>query len=308
MNDERGREGLRIEGTNEGGTMTRRGALGALVGAGLAVGCGSTETTSETSSDAGSERASRTEAGTDAREAGAGEAAVCEVTPEGEIGPYFADDSATGFNRSDIVSNLDGTSTQTGVPLTLTVTVLDAKRSCRPYVGAQIDIWHCNASGVYSDISSEDTSSDQWLRGYQLTDAKGQVTFETVIPGWYAGRTTHIHLRVRSSYSEASSTSDGANTTQCFFAQTFIDTLYTTVAPYSSKGVNPTTNASDRVYSMQEDGANLLTLTGNETNGYAASVTLFLPITATYDAASPMGGGGPGEGGPPGDGGFPGEE
>jgi len=312
---------MSIEMDDKDDTLTRRGALTALVGAGLALGCGGSEKTSDTSSDAGRDGASNQDTGTATGDAGAGDAeagdaAACEVTPEGEIGPYFADDSAAGFNRSNILSNLDGTNTQAGVPLTLTVTVVDAKKGCTPYVGAQIDIWHCNASGVYSDISSENTASEQWLRGYQVTGASGQVTFKTIIPGWYAGRTTHIHLRVRSAYSTASSTSDGTNTTQCFFDQTFIDTLYTTVAPYSAEGENPTTNASDRVYSQQEDGANLLTLTGDNTNGYTASVTIFLPITAAYDAATP-GGGGPGGGGPgggglpgeggPGGGGFPGE-
>lgn len=148
----------------------------------------------------------------------------------------------------------------------------------------------------------ESTSSDQWLRGYQLTDDNGQITFVTIIPGWYSGRTTHIHLRVRSTYSEASSTTDETNTTQCFFEQTFVDTLYTTVSPYSADGKNPTTNASDRVYSQQEDGANVLALTGDNTNGYTASVIIYLPITATYDASSPTTGG---MGGPPGEGGLP---
>jgi hypothetical protein len=228
------------------------------------------------------------------------DAGECAVTPEGEIGPYFADDSATGFNRTNILSNLDGTSTQTGVPLTLNVTVVDAEKACAPYVGAQVDIWHCNASGVYSDIAAESTSSEQWLRGYQRSDASGQLTFTTVIPGWYSGRTTHIHLRIRSSYSEASSTSDGTNTVQCFFDQTLIDTLSTTVAPYSAEGKNPTTNASDRVYSQEEDGANLLALTGDAATGYTASVTIFLPITASYDAGAGAGGtpGGGGPGGP----------
>ena len=291
---------MRVAKKEQTQSLTRRDALAALVGAGsaLAFGCSNSMGASAGLPDAGPDGASTPETG------------ACTVTPEGEIGPYFADDSATGFNRSNIRSNLDGTSTQTGVPLTLNVTVVDAQKNCAPYAGAQIDIWHCNASGVYSDVSSENTSSEQWLRGYQLTDASGQVTFTTIIPGWYSGRTTHIHLRVRSSYSEASSTSEGTNTTQCFFDQTFVDTLSTSVTPYSAEGKNPTTNASDRVYSQEEDGANSLVLAGDDTNGYTASVTIFLPITATYDAAAP-GGGAPGGGGPPeggpGGGGFPGE-
>lgn len=282
--------------------FTRRDALTALLGAGatLAFGCSSSDGASGGGTDAGADGASANDAGaagSDATAAG-NDATTCTETPEGEIGPYFADDSASGFNRSSILSNLDGTSTQTGIPLTLNVTVVDAKKGCVPYSGAQVDIWHCNASGVYSDISSEGTSSDQWLRGYQISDANGQLTFKTIIPGWYSGRTTHIHLRIRSSYSDASSTSDGTNTTQCFFDQTFIDTLATSVAPYDAEGKNPTTNASDRVYSQQEDGANQLALTGDNTNGYTASVTIYLPIDESYDASTPAGGGPGGEGGP----------
>jgi protocatechuate 3,4-dioxygenase beta subunit len=281
--------------------MSRRGALTALLGAGLAIGCGGTTSGSESSDAGGGGDGGGGDGGL--ADAG-GDGATCANTPEGEIGPYFADDSASGFNRSSILSNLDGTATQTGVPLTLHVTVIDAEKGCAPYAGAQVDIWHCNAAGVYSDIEAEGTSADQWLRGYQVTDANGTLTFQTIVPGWYSGRTTHIHLRVRSTYSEASSTTDETNTTQCFFDQAFIDNLYTTVAPYSTQGKNPTTNASDQVYSAQESGANTLVLTGDDTNGYTASITIVLPITATYDASAP-GGGAPG-GGFPGDGGFPG--
>jgi protocatechuate 3,4-dioxygenase beta subunit len=258
--------------------ITRRQALTLLVGTGgaLALACGSAISGGQ--GDGGSGDGGDGGPGLDGGDGGA--TADCKVTPEGEIGPYFADDSASGFNRSNILSNLDGSSTQAGLPLTLTVTVLDTQKSCAPYTGAQIDIWHCNAAGVYSDISAEGTASEQWLRGYQVTDANGQVTFKTIVPGWYAGRTTHIHLRVRSSYSEASSTSDGTNTTQLFFPQALTDTLDTAVAPYSSEGKNPTTNATDHVYSGEENGANTLALSGDMTSGYTAAATIFLPITA----------------------------
>ncbi|HEY2514953.1 MAG TPA: hypothetical protein VGI39_29010 [Polyangiaceae bacterium] len=244
-------------------------------GAALAFGCGGT-TGGSVEQDGG------TGAGGSggSSDAGATDAGACEATPEGEIGPYFADDSDPRFNRSNIVANLDGSNTQTGIPLTLTITVVDSEKSCAPYVGAQVDIWHCNSSGVYSDEASESTSAEQWLRGYQITDASGQVTFVTMIPGWYQGRTTHIHLRVRSTYGDASSTSDGSNTTQLFFDQTFVDRLDTAVSPYATEGKNTTTNAGDRVYSQQESGANLLSLSGDDTNGYTASVVIKLPITA----------------------------
>jgi hypothetical protein len=104
-----------------------------------------------------------------------------------------------------------------------------------------------------------------WLRGYQITDSYGKVSFTTVIPGWYSGRTTHIHLRLRSTYDETDTS--GSNTMQLFFDQTLVDTLATSVTPYSSEGTNPTTNASDHVYSTQEDGTTLMTLSGSTSAG-----------------------------------------
>lgn len=201
------------------------------------------------------------------------------VTPEGEIGPYFTDDSASGYNRSNILANVAGTDAQTGVPLTLTLYVYDAENGNAAVSGAQVDIWHCNALGVYSNEAVESTTGQSWLRGYQLTDATGRVAFQTIIPGWYQGRATHIHLRVRSRYSEASSTSDGTNTTQVFFPQATLDTLYTTVAPYSTKAKDTTTNASDRVYTTQTHAENELVLSGDATNGYSATFSIYLPIT-----------------------------
>jgi protocatechuate 3,4-dioxygenase beta subunit len=265
--------------------LSRRRTLKVLLGTGsvVALGCGS----STGRDDAGAADAV-------ASDVGAADGATCAVTPEGEIGPYFADDSDARFNRTNILSNLDGTNTQPGIALTLAIFVVDGQKGCAPYAGAQVDIWHCNASGIYSDQAAESTTTETWLRGYQLTDATGKVTFQTIIPGWYAGRTTHIHLRVRSSYSAASSTSDGTNTTQLFFAQSLVDRLQTAVAPYDAEGTNPTTNASDHVYAAEQNGANLLALTGDDTNGYTAAVTIVLPITS--NGASP--------GGPAG--GFPG--
>ena len=201
---------------------------------------------------------------------------ACSETYEGEEGPYFVDDSASGYLRSNILTNLDGSDEQTGIPLTLTIYVYDAKNSCAAMDGVQVDIWHCNASGIYSAESSESTVGQSWLRGYQLTDSTGKVEFTTIIPGWYTGRTTHIHLRLRSTYD--STDDSGTNTMQLFFDQTLVDTIDTTISPYSSEGQNPTTNATDRVYSQQEDGTTLMTLTGSTSAGYAASFNIYLPI------------------------------
>jgi protocatechuate 3,4-dioxygenase beta subunit len=259
--------------------LTRRSALLALGGAAsagvlLSCGGGSDDTTASSTSSTSSSTSTTSTTTTSTT------STACTVTPEGEIGPYFVDDSAAAFNRADIRSNLDGTDLQTGIPLTLNITVVDSQNSCVGLQNAQIDIWHCNAPGVYSAENVEDTSGVTWLRGYQLTDSAGQASFTTIFPGWYQGRTTHIHLRIRSKYSEASSTSDGTNTTQVFFPQATLDTINTTVAPYSSHGTNPTTNAADRVYTEQTGGKMELTLSGDAASGYTASVTIALPITA----------------------------
>jgi protocatechuate 3,4-dioxygenase beta subunit len=139
-----------------------------------------------------------------------------------------------------------------------------------------VDIWSCNALGVYSAESSESTVGQSWLRGYQLTDATGKVEFSTIIPGWYQGRTTHIHLRFRSTYDETDTS--GSNTMQVFFDQTLIDEIDTTVSPYSTNGTDATTNASDRVYSTEEDGTTLLTLSGSISAGFTATVNAYMPI------------------------------
>jgi hypothetical protein len=205
-------------------------------------------------------------------------ATSCGASLEGEEGPYFVDDSATGYLRTNILSNLDGTNTQTGVPLALTIYVFDSKNSCAPMQGVQVDIWHCNGLGIYSAESVESTTGESWLRGYQITDATGKVEFSTIIPGWYEGRTTHIHLRFRSTYDDTDT--GGTNTMQLFFDQTLIDTINTTVAPYSTEGTNSTTNANDHVYTPEEGGTTLLTMTGSTSAGYSATFNADMPITS----------------------------
>ncbi|HZR36099.1 MAG TPA: hypothetical protein VFA75_12025 [Nevskia sp.] len=267
--------------------LSRRRALGLLGGAvgGLTLaacngGGGTDDGGSSSGSSSSSSSSSGSSSGSASSSSSGGSAASCTLTPEGEVGPYFTDDSASGYNRSDIRSNIDGSSTQSGIPLTLHLYVYDFDNNCAAMAGVQVDIWHCNASGVYSNESVESTLGQSWLRGYQITDASGAVTFKTIVPGWYQGRTTHIHLRLRSSYNSSASLSDGSNTTQLFFPQALVDSIDTTVAPYSAEGRNSTTNAADRVYTEQTEGRMEMTLSGDSANGYVASVIIGLPVTA----------------------------
>jgi protocatechuate 3,4-dioxygenase beta subunit len=246
---------------NRNKELSRRQVIGilAVAGAGVVAGCG------------GGARASSTTTTTTANSS-------CTVSPEGEEGPYFVDDSAKGFARSDIRSNLDGSKTQDGIPLKLSVSVFDSENGCAAMANVEVDIWHCNASGVYSGEGVESTSGETWLRGYQLTDSNGLATFVTIVPGWYPGRTTHIHLRLRSAYDSTST--GGTNTTQLFFPQDVIIKISTTISPYSAEGTNPTTNATDHVYAGEVSGKTLLTLSGDSTSGYTAAFKVNLPITA----------------------------
>jgi protocatechuate 3,4-dioxygenase beta subunit len=111
----------------------------------------------------------------------------CVLTPEQEEGPFYIDLAQV---RQDIVED------RPGVPLALALTVVDAE-TCRPVRDAAVDIWHCDALGVYSGESFEDSEGQTYLRGIQLTDANGLAEFATIYPGQYPGRTTHIHLKVR---------------------------------------------------------------------------------------------------------------
>jgi hypothetical protein len=156
------------------------------------------------------------------------------------------------------------------------------KNSCAAMQNVQVDVWHCNAEGVYSGIKSStngngvDYTSQSWLRGYQLTDSSGKVSFTTIVPGWYTGRTTHIHIRFRSTYDPSS---DGStNTAQLFFDQTFINNLSTSVSPYSSEGSNSVTNAGDSIYNS-EGGTTVLSLSGSASDGYTATFSVYLPLT-----------------------------
>ncbi len=110
-------------------------------------------------------------------------AVSCVLAPELTEGPYYVDDAA-------MRRNIKGG--KTGVPLRLRLRVLDVA-TCRPIRGAAVDIWHCDALGVYSGVAG---NSGSFLRGVQRTDANGWATFDTVYPGWYPGRAVHVHVKV----------------------------------------------------------------------------------------------------------------
>jgi protocatechuate 3,4-dioxygenase beta subunit len=165
--------------------------------------------------------------------------ATCVLTAALTEGPYFVDEK---LNRADIRSDPVTGAVSSGQLLTLTFNVSRvAGSSCTPLTGAYLDVWHCDAAGVYSDVSG---SSCKFLRGYQITDASGVAQFTTVYPGWYTGRAVHIHFKLRLF---TGSTQTYEFTSQFFFDEALTSTVHAQ-APYSSKGTRNTLNSSDGIY------------------------------------------------------------
>jgi protocatechuate 3,4-dioxygenase beta subunit len=217
----------------------------------------------------------------------------CVVRPEITIGPYFVDEQ---LERSDIRSNSSDSSIKEGVPLTLNINVASVSdASCTPVEGAQVDIWHCDALGQYSGVSTpgSDSTGQDFLRGYQLTDANGSVQFQTIYPGWYSGRAVHIHFTIRT---RAADGADYQFTSQFFFDDTLTDQVHA-LEPYASKGQRDTRNSNDTIFSGGGDQL-LLDLQGNTTSGFTGSMSIGLDLTDTETGASDINSGG-GPGGPP---------
>jgi protocatechuate 3,4-dioxygenase beta subunit len=201
------------------------------------------------------------------------------LTPTKTIGPYFVDEK---LNRSNITTDPDTGAATSGVPLALTLSMLDEDNACAPLVGAQVDIWHASPAGLYSDESVDGTAGKRYIRGYQVTDASGVVAFTTVYPGWYSGRTVHIHVRVRTFDSAGAVKTDF--TSQLFFDDSLTDTVYTR-SPYSTRGTRDTRNSADSIYGS--DGASLVpTMTADGSGGYTGAFTFGLSASNQSSGSS----------------------
>lgn len=193
---------------------------------------------------------------------------ACVVSPELTEGPYFVD---AGLNRADIRSDPNSGELRPGVPLALTLRVAQVSAdACAPLAGALVDIWQCDALGVYSDVG--EASGQLFLRGQQVTDASGAASFITIYPGWYPGRTVHIHFKVRAA-AGASQTYEFAS--QLFFDEALSDTVFT-LAPYVGRGQSTTRNAADNTYVAS--GGQLLLALAPAVEGYSANFDIGLEL------------------------------
>ena len=189
---------------------------------------------------------------------------ACVLTPEQTEGPYFVDER---LERSDVRSDPADTSVRPGAVLSLDLRILAAGTGrCDPLTGAIVDIWQCDAAGIYSDADdrSSRTRGAKFLRGYQITDADGRVRFTTIYPGAYPGRAVHIHFKVRPQTGDRSR----EFTSQLYFDDALADRVHA-LSPYAGPRASRTRNERDGLY---RHGGRELTLTVTNADGrYAAA-------------------------------------
>jgi protocatechuate 3,4-dioxygenase beta subunit len=255
-----------------GRILSRREALLLFGAAGTAtVLAGCAPEAAGSSSTAGSPAASTADG---AAAASLATAPSCIVRPAETEGPYFVDDKIL---RSDIRSDPADGSVRPGVPIALTFAVSEiAGGMCSAFHDVLVDVWHCDALGVYSDVSDPgfQTTGQQFLRGYQVTDAAGKATFTTIYPGWYQGRTVHIHFKIRS---DAGASKGLEFTSQLFFEDTVTDQVHAR-QPYAQKGQRTLRNDGDGIYATGGDQL-LLALAGDPASGYSTTFEVGLQLT-----------------------------
>jgi protocatechuate 3,4-dioxygenase beta subunit len=198
--------------------------------------------------------------GIDTLKAGEGPAGVasgavkCVLTPEQTEGPFYIENEKVRRNITD---------GRRGTPLTLRATVVDAS-TCGPIKGAAVDIWHCDAGGVYSGFG-QGASSRTFLRGMERTNASGLALLKTIYPGWYQGRTVHIHVKIHVG-------GNVVHTGQLYFPDTLTDKVFRK-APYKSRPGRTTRNSNDFVFA--NGGKNsMLSVRADGAGGYVASITI----------------------------------
>ena len=259
-----------------GRILTRREALAALgVGGGaLAVG----RWALGTGTDAGSIAQGRQIGST---------LPACVVRPEQTEGPFFVD---TGLERSDIRSDPSTGAVSEGAPLTLRFNVSQiAGGACTVLAGAMVDVWQCDAEGVYWGVEDDGAPPGardrQFLRGHQRTDGNGMARFTTIFPGWYRGRAVHVHFKVRTDVAGQ----PYEFTSQIYFDEALIDQVHAQ-APYAARGRRQTTNADDGTF-RRDGGESLMVQVSEADAGYAAAFDIGLDLTDA-EAGRPDGGGG----------------
>lgn len=190
--------------------------------------------------------------------------ASCTVSPSETKGPF-----PIKAPSQLVLENIK--SDRIGIALLINLTIENKNNNCLPLEGVLVDVWHCDKDGNYSEyggtgMQQTDYTAVHFLRGRQTTDAKGEVSFLSIFPGWYQGRAPHVHVEVL--------TSSGSSllVTQIAFPENVSSAVYSSTN-YASHGQADTSNTKDNVFS--DSLANeLATLTGNLTDGYTLTKTI----------------------------------
>jgi protocatechuate 3,4-dioxygenase beta subunit len=253
-----------------------------------------------------------------AQDAASPTADICLLTPEQTEGPYYL---PLELVRADISED------KPGIPLQLRIAVADVN-ACTMLEDAAVDIWHCDAQGFYSGVTGEPgagasqeagagAEAGTFLRGIQLTNADGVAEFQTIYPGWYSGRTVHIHMKVHvggtadvldlpTPAAETGTYEGGhvSHTGQLYFDDAISDEVYAGAEAYAGRDdAQRLRNDQDGILGDHADEPGfIMTLTplveGSITDGFLGEITIGVDPAATPEPAG-FGGGGPGEGGPP---------
>jgi protocatechuate 3,4-dioxygenase beta subunit len=262
--------------------------LGAGGGAAL-LGCGGGDggsTTASTESATTTTTTTTATTGTTGTTTSGGSVGTCAVVPEETQGPYPGDGSngpnalsLSGIVRSDIRSSFGSASAvAAGVPLTLTLRLVNTASACADLSGYAIYVWHCDREGRYSLYASGVTDQN-YLRGVQPTGSDGSVSFTTVFPGCYAGRMPHIHFEVYRSTTTATSFSNKLRTSQVALPEDVCSAVYAGASGYAASAANLATMsyATDLVFS---DGValQLATVSGSVAEGYAAELVVGISV------------------------------
>ncbi|MGD8195234.1 intradiol ring-cleavage dioxygenase [Herbiconiux sp. P18] len=224
--------------------------------------------------------------------------------PDETAGPYPGDGSngadvleTSGVVRSDIRSSIGGGATASGVPIALSLTVLDMANGDAPFADVAVYVWHCDASGNYSMYSSG-IENETYLRGVQVADSTGSVSYTSIFPACYSGRWPHIHFEVYPTVNDITDSANAIATSQVALPQDVCETVYA-LSGYegSSSNLAQVTLDSDNVFGDDGGALQLATVTGDATSGYQVSLTVRVDTSTTPTAGSAPSGGGAGGGG-----------
>jgi protocatechuate 3,4-dioxygenase beta subunit len=218
--------------------------------------------------------------------------------PDETAGPYPGDGSNgvnvlqdAGIVRSDITSSLGNGTAAAGVPMALTLTILNQADGDKPFEGVAVYVWHCDAAGRYS-LYSDGVTDETYLRGVQIADTAGNVTFSSIFPACYSGRWPHIHFEV---YPDADSITDSANaiaTSQVALPEAVSTAVYA-LPEYdgSSQNLSQVSLATDNVFGDDSGALQLGTVTGDVSTGLQVSLVARVDTTTVPRAGAAPGGG-----------------